>query len=180
MSQPTVNGDKPSSDFISHLTSYPVVHDSISIIKGNPLGQKSISIGEQGYESFVKPILPYAQGPYGYVAPYVAKADSLATDGLSKVDQTFPIVKEDTETIKGSLFDLAFLPFRLANGGKDYVLKTYSSEYKKCGGDGVVSGGKAVITTGLLVTSDSLAWLSEYLGQKKEQTKDVVKEKTGN
>ena len=114
------------------------------------------------------------------MAPYVAKADSLATDGLSKVDQTFPIVKEDTETIKGSLFDLAFLPFRLANGGKDYVLKTYSSEYKKCGGDGVVSGGKAVITTGLLVTSDSLAWLSEYLGQKKEQTKDVVKEKTGN
>lgn len=80
----------------------------------------------------------------------------------------------------GTVLDFAFMPLRMAGDGKDYVLNTYSSEYKKCGGDGLVSGGKALITTGLVVTSDSLAWLSSFLAAKKEQTKEVAKEKTGN
>ncbi|KAI9870261.1 MAG: hypothetical protein M1830_004465 [Pleopsidium flavum] len=180
MSQPMVNGDKPSSEFISHLTSYPVVSDSISTFKSNPYGKKSLDLGNQGFETFVKPVLPYAQKPYGYVAPIVAKADSIADGGLSKVDQTFPIVKQDTQKIKGTVLDFAFLPFRMAGEGKDYVLNTYSTEYKKCGGDGMVAGGKALITSGLVFTSDSLAWLSSFLGAKKEQAKGMAKEKTNN
>lgn len=114
------------------------------------------------------------------MAPIVAKADAIADGGLSKVDQTFPIVKEDTSKIKGTVLDYAFFPFRLAGEGKNYALNTYSSEYKKCGGDGMVAGGKAIITTGLVFTSDSLAWLSSFLGAKKEQAKSVAKEKTNN
>ena len=125
-------------------------------------------------------MLPYAQKPYGYVAPIVAKADAMADGGLSKVDETFPIVKEDTDKIKGTVLDYAFFPFRLAGEGKDYALNTYSNEYKKCGGDGVVAGGKALITTGLVFTSDSLAWLSSFLSAKKEQAKTVAKDKTNN
>lgn len=180
MSEPTVNGEKPSSQFINHLTSYPVVSDSITTFKSNPYGQKSLDLADHGYKSIVAPVLPYAQGPYGYVKPYVEKADQLADGGLKRVDETFPIVKQDTEAIKGSILELAYLPFKLADQGKDYVLKTYSSEYKKCGGDGYVAGGKALITTGLVVTSDSLAWLSNYLSQKKEEAKEVVKDKTSN
>jgi len=119
------------------------------------------------------------QGPYGYVKPYVDKADQLADGGMTKIDQTFPIVKKDTEEIKDSVLDVVFMPLRMAFQGKDYVLKTYSSEYKKCGGDGLVAGGKAMITTSLVVTSDSLNWLSSYLSQKKEEAKDVAKEKKG-
>ena len=104
----------------------------------------------------------------------------MADSSLTKVDQKFPIVKEDAQKIKGTVLDFAFAPVRMAFEGKDYVFKTYSSEYNKCGGDGVVAGGKAMITTGLVVTSDTLAWLSTYLSQKKEQTKEVVKEKTNN
>ena len=88
-------------------------------------------------------------------------------------------MKEDTQKIKSTVFDYAFYPFKLAGESKDYVFKTYDSEYKKCGGDGYISGGKAMITTSLVVTSDSLAWLSGFLGQKKEQTKDIVQEKSG-
>ena len=139
-----------------------------------------MSIADQGYKSIVAPVLPYAQGPYGYVKPYVEKADELADGGLKKVDKTFPIVKEDTEKIKGTIFDYALLPFVVAGKSKNYVFKTYSNEYKKCGGDGYIAGGKAMVTTGLVVTSDSLAWLSSFLNQKKEQTKEVVKEKTNN
>lgn len=108
--------------------------------------------------------------------PYVAKADSIADGGLAKVDSTFPIVKEDSQKIKNSVINLAFFPLSLAGNSKDYVFSTYSSEYQKCGGDGYISGGKAVITTSLMVTSDSLSWLGSFLTKKKQQTKEIAKE----
>ena len=162
-----------------HLTSYPVVSDAISTFKSNPYGKKSLDLSNTGYEKLVAPFVPYARRPYGYVAPYVAKADSLGSDALSRVDHTFPIVKEDTEKIKGTVLDFAYFPFRLAGDSKNYVLNTYSSEYKKCGGDGYVAGSKAVVTTGLVVTSDTLAWLSQFLGQKKEEGTDYAAKKYG-
>lgn len=156
-----------------------MVSDSISTFKSNPYGQKSISIVDHGFNNFIAPFLPYAQRPYGYVKPYVQKADSIADGGLYKVDSAFPMVKEDTQKIKSSVINLTFLPLRLAGSSKDYVLNTYSGEYKNCGGDGYISGGKAVITTSLVITSDSLAFLSSFLARKKQQSKEVVKEKTG-
>ena len=86
-------------------------------------------------------------------------------------------MKEDTQKIKGTVMDLAFFPFRLANDGKNYVFSTYGSEYKKCGGDGYVSSGKAVITTGMVVTSDTLAWLSNFLSAKKQESQDFASAK---
>ncbi len=127
----------------------------------------------------MSPFVPYAKRPYGYVAPYVAKADSLASDGLSKVDNTFPIVKQDTEKIKGTVLDFAYFPFRIVGDGKNYLLDTYTGEYKKCGGDGYMAGGKAMITTGLVVTSDTLAWLGSFLGQKKDEGTDYASKKYG-
>jgi len=172
-----VNGEKSSSQFISHLASYPVVSESISTFKSNPYGAKSIEVGTNGYNSLVAPVLPYAQKPYGYVKPYVERADGLADSGLTKVDETFPIVKEDASKIKSTLVDYITYPFKFANESKDYVLSTYNSEYKKCGGNGAVAGGKAVITTSLVVTSDTLAWLSKYLSQTSAHVSDVAAEK---
>lgn len=162
-----------------HLTSYPVVSDAISTFKSNPYGKKSLEFSNTGYEKLVAPFVPYAKRPYGYVAPYVAKADSLGSDALSRVDHSFPIVKEDTEKLKGVVMDYAYFPFRLVGDSKNYVLDTYSSEYKKCGGDGYVAGSKAMITTGLVVTSDTLSWLSTFLGQKKEEGTDFAAKKYG-
>jgi len=177
MGEPTVNGDMPSSQFLSHLSSYPIVSDSITTLKNNSYGQKSLQLADHGYEHLAKPVLPYFAKPYGYVAPYVAKADSLGHQGLSHVESKFPIVKQDTEAIKGTIKDYAFLPIRIANDGKQYMFDTYNSEYKKCGGDGYIARGKALITTGLVMTSDSLAWLGGLLGSKKEQAKEAIYEK---
>lgn len=160
-----------------------MVSDSISTFKTNPYGKKSIALADHSYHHLhylVAPLIPYTQGPYEYVKPYVTKVDSLAEGGLTKVEHTFPIVKEDTQTIKSSIFDFAYFPFRVAGVSKDYVFSTYSGEYQKCGGDGLVSGGKAVITTGLVVTSDTLSFLGALLARKKEQTKEVVKEQSGH
>ena len=88
-------------------------------------------------------------------------------------------MKEDTQKIKGTVLDYAYFPFRLAGDSKNYILDTYSMEYKKCGGDGYVAGSKAVITTGLVVTSDTLAWLSTFLGQKKDEGADYASKKYG-
>ena len=157
-----------------------MVSDSISAVKSNPYGQKAISTADAGYKNFVAPVVPYAQKPYGYVAPYVNKADQLANGALSKVDERFPVVKKDTEKIKSSVLDLIFFPLRLAGSSKDYALDTYSKEYKKCGGNGYIAAGKAFVTSGLVITSDGFAALAEYLGQKQEQAKEVAKEKTNN
>jgi len=180
MGDPMTNGESASSQFLSHLASYPVVVDGISTFKTLPYGQKSLDIADSSYNKFAKPYLPYLSKPYGYVAPYVAKADSLGDKGLSKVDEKFPIVKEDTEKIKGTIFDFAGYPFKVAGDGKTYLFDTYSSEYKKCGGDGYVAGGKAFISTGLVITSESLAWISAFLGAKKEEAKEIYKEKTSS
>ncbi|KAL8931960.1 MAG: hypothetical protein Q9211_006622 [Gyalolechia sp. 1 TL-2023] len=179
MTKQMVNGEKASSQFVSHVTSYPVVSDSIDAIENNPYGKKGIELANEGYNKVVAPVIPYAQGPYGYIAPYVQKADQLADGGLDRVDGTFPIVKQDTEKIKGTILDLAFLPLRLANQSKDYVLSTYGNEYKKCGGNGYMAGGKAIITTGLVVTSDSLSWLADYLNQKTSHAKEIAQETKG-
>lgn len=177
MGEPTVNGETPHSQFISHLTSYPVVSDSITTFKNNKYGAKSLEFADHGYNRFAKPCLPYLSTPYSYVAPYVAKADSLGDQGLNKVDERFPIVKEDTEKIRDTILDTAFFPIRLAEDARQHVLDTYGSEYKKCGGDGYVAGGKALITTGLVISQESLGWLSNVLAKKNEQAKEVANEK---
>ena len=88
-------------------------------------------------------------------------------------------MKEDTQKIKSKVFDFAYLPFRMVGDGKDYIFDTYGSEYKKCGGDGYGAGGKAMITTTLVVTSDALSWLSQFVGQKKEEGSDYAAKKYG-
>lgn len=106
--------------------------------------------------------------------------DNLGDQGLTKFDSAFPFIKEDTEKLKGSIFDNAYLPMRLAGDMKQHLFETYGSEYQKCGGDGMVASGKAVITTSLVLSQESLAWINSFLQTKKEQTKDVMKEKTAH
>jgi hypothetical protein len=196
MAAPTVNGETPTSAFFAvsrsttylavtannsqHLTSYPVISDSISTFKANPLGAKALSLSDQGYNAFAKPVLPYFTKPYQYVSPYVAKADSIGDSTLSKIDSKFPVVKKPTGEIYDNVKGYAFFPVNKATEGKDYVFKTYTSEVKKVGGEGLITQGKAAVTTTLIVSSDALSWLSNFLAAKKAETKEVVNEKINN
>lgn len=163
-----------------HIVSYPLVIDSISTIKSNPYGAKSINMAHNLSHHIVTPVLPYAQRPYGYVAPYMAKVDELADSSLNLVDDTFPMVRSDAKQLQGGIKQLIFFPIGVAMQGRDYVFSTYGNEYQKCGGQTYLDGGKALITTGLVITSDSLAWLSSFLTQKQQEAKEVVREKTNN
>ncbi len=196
MGDATVNGDMPASDFLSvsnypnldlgpadsfqHVSSYPVVSDGITYFKQNPVGAKSIEVTNAGYAKFVKPALPYVETPVSYAKPYVAKADELGDKFLTKVDEKVPVLKSETQEIKSSIWSLLFWPVTKTAETKDWALDTYSAEYKKCGGDGMVAGGKAAVTTPLILGSDVLQWLSSFLQAKKDEAKEIVQEKTNN
>lgn len=174
---PMTNGEKPSSQFLSHLTSLPLVSDSIETYKSNPYGQKTIALASNTYDRFGKPIVPYLQGPYSWVAPYVAKADSLADSGLTKAEQTFPIVKEDTEKVKGTILDYALFPVHVGLKGKDYIFSTYDDQYKKTGGQGLGTTVKAAISTEMKVAHDVYNFVMGYLSKGKETAQKKVEEK---
>lgn len=157
-----------------------MVSDSITSFKSNRYGAKSLEYADQGYNRLAKPFLPYLSTPYTYVAPYLARADHLGDQGLSKIDSRFPIIREDTQKIRGTLCSTAGYPMRFAGDVKHHVFDIYGAEYKKCGGDGLVASGKAVITTSLVLSQESLAWVSAWLQTAKEETKETVSEKTKN
>lgn len=51
------------------------------------------------------------------------------------------------------------------------MINTYSDEYKNCGGDGVVAGGKALVSGSFVVASDWLAYIASLLQKAKEEAK---------
>jgi hypothetical protein len=126
-----VNGDRPQSKFISHLSSYPVVSDGVETFKSNPYGRKSLDLADSAYQRVVKPVEPHLETAYSYAKPYVGKADELGDSGLGYIDSKFPIVKEDTSTIVDKGKSIVLWPFKVANDGKDYVVNTWSGKIKR-------------------------------------------------
>ncbi|EKD12028.1 CAP20-like protein [Drepanopeziza brunnea f. sp. 'multigermtubi' MB_m1] len=177
---PQVNGDAPSSAFLSHLFSYPVISDSISTFKSNPYGAKSLSLSSSLTHTFADPLMPYLSKPYQYVSPYVKRADSIGDSTLSTLDSKFPVVKKPTGELVEDGKKMVFFPLMKGNEGKEYVFGVYGSEVKKVGGDGIVTWGKAAIATGLVVGGDAVGWLQGFLAGKKAEAKEVSNEKLNN
>lgn len=157
-----------------------MVSDSITTFKTNKYGAKSLKYADQGYVLIAKPVFPYLSKPFGYFVPYLVRADSLGDQGLTRIDTVFPIIKEDTEKLRGSIYKNAHFPMRIVGDAKHHLFDTYGSEYKKCGGDGMMASGKALIATSLVLSQESLAWINSFLQTKKDQAKDAVDEKTSS
>ncbi|PSK56867.1 hypothetical protein B9Z65_6491 [Elsinoe australis] len=181
--QTLTNGDT-KSQFLSHLTSYPIVSDGIDTVKSNQYGAKSIEIADAAYTKVGKPLEPHLRRPYSYAKPYVQRVDRLADQGLTTVEDHFPIVKEDTNTIFDSIKGLAFWPFAVANNTKDYVLQTWSDEYNKTvkrngRGPGLWSLGLSILSTEMRIASDGLQVAADFLGPKKEKAEQKANDYAG-
>jgi len=177
MSAPTVNGEKPHSKVLSHLQTYPIVHDSLEFYKSNPYGAKSLSLFQQTYARFISPLHPYLQTPYSYLSPYLSRADELGDNGLLRVETTFPIVKEDTNKLKETVLSLAGLPLAIVGQGRDYVLGTWQDEYRKTKGDeGIVKSAKALLSTELKIGHDGYNYLLQYWSKGKQEASKKVDE----
>jgi len=181
MTEPITNGEKPYSLFVSHLTSYPLISDSITTYKTNPYGAKSISIFSSAYSTaysnIYSPFAPYLATPYSMVAPYLKKADSLGDSGLSSIDSRFPIVKEPTASIQEKVVGVAGMPLQYAKDGKEYVFKTYGDEYEKSKGNGLVKQAKAIVGTEIRVTSDVLKSIADFVQKLKSSGQKYVDDK---
>lgn len=200
MSEAQVNGEAPSSAFLQvrllpspcpllpknppsshrpptltntlnqHLTSYPVISDSITTFKTNPYGAKSLSLTSASL-AHLQPLLPYLARPYSLVSPYVQKADSLGDSTLSSLDARFPVVKKPTSDLYNSGREIVFFPLKKGSEGRDYVLGVFSAEKKNFEQDGVVGYGRALVGTGVVLSGEAYRLLSEYLipGTKKAE-----------
>ncbi|KAF1945844.1 hypothetical protein EJ02DRAFT_451264 [Clathrospora elynae] len=163
---PLTNGETPSSKVLSHLHSYPLVHDGVETFKSHPYGSQALNLATNTYNNLVAPLHPYLATPYSYLSPYLARADQLGDSGLSKLETHLPIVKEDTQKVK----EYAFAPYT-------YVTGTFQDEYNKTHyNNGVVKAGVAVVSFELKVVSDACAVFLGYLSKGKEQTKKKVDE----
>ncbi|KAI2467820.1 hypothetical protein F4781DRAFT_298567 [Annulohypoxylon bovei var. microspora] len=169
-----VNGEvHPASATLSHITGYPIVGDGIAYFKGSPYGQKSIELGDSAYKAFAKPVIPYLSKPYQYVSPYIKKADVIGDDTLTKIDARLPALKKPTHELWTDGKNFVFFPVRKGYETKNHVFDVYSTEYKKVGGDGLVTSSKALVSTGLVVTTEALTWVGDFLRARKVQAKEA-------
>ncbi|KAL2070007.1 hypothetical protein VTL71DRAFT_14687 [Oculimacula yallundae] len=180
MATKQVNGEAPSSAFLSHLYSYPLISDSLSTLNSQPLFAKSVSFTHQLSSKITTPLLPYLRTPLTYASPYLERADTLGDSTLSSIDTKFPVVKKPTNELLDDGKALVWFPYKKGSEGKEYVFGVYGSECKKVGGEGVVTWGKAAIATGIVVTGDVYSAVSGYLAGKKQEGKEVVNEKVNN
>ncbi|KAL6707606.1 hypothetical protein ACN47E_003956 [Coniothyrium glycines] len=163
---PLTNGETPSSKVLSHLQSYPVVHDSVETFKTNPYGSKALGLAQNTYSRLVAPFHPYLATPYSYVHPYLTRADQIGDNTLSKLETHLPIVKEDTSKVK----EVALSPYK-------YLASTWQDEYKKTQReDGLVKTGIVVLSTELKIVSDACDVFLKYWSQGKQTAQKKVEE----
>ncbi|KOS20390.1 hypothetical protein ESCO_005467 [Escovopsis weberi] len=163
-----VNGDvepTPHSASLRHLLSYPVVSDSVETVKALPIAQRSFQMGDTVYKSIAVPMLPLLERPYGYVSPYIERADAYVDKQLDRVDERFPVTKKQPSEIYNETRELALFPVNKAFEGKDHVLDVYASEFKKMDQPGYVAQGKAAVITAFVVVNEVLAWFSGRANQ---------------
>ncbi|KAM0080001.1 hypothetical protein ACKRZS_007858 [Fusarium odoratissimum] len=98
-------------------------------------------------------------------------------NALDRIDKRFPVVKKPTEELYRDTRALILLPYHKGLEGKDHVFQVYSSEAKKSEQAGLVAHGKAAATTVLVVSNETLFWISSFLHQKKAGTINTVNEK---
>ncbi|KJZ80309.1 hypothetical protein HIM_00159 [Hirsutella minnesotensis 3608] len=181
MAIPQVNGDVSGashhSAFIQHLLNYPFISDGIHTFKSNEYGQRSIKLGDSAYQTLARPVLPWFAKPYQYLSPYVQKADSIGDKTLDRIDERFPAVKKPTGELYRDTRSLILLPYNKGIEGRDHVFQVYSTEIKKNEQPGLVAQGKAAVTTALVVSNETLSWISSLLTAKKAEVTKAVNDK---
>jgi hypothetical protein len=157
--------------------SYPIVDQSVKTVKSNKYGQQGITFSKSAYNTayntLAAPVVPYFETPYSYIHPYIVKADELGDKTLNKVDSTFPIITKPTNEAYSDVKGYAMFPVRKTNEGKDHVFNVYSNEKSKHG-DGMVPFSKALVTTVLVLMTETAEMVRNLMTQAAENGQEVV------
>ncbi|KAK4078055.1 hypothetical protein Purlil1_12076 [Purpureocillium lilacinum] len=165
MAVPQVNADMSpahQSAIIQHLLKYPLIADAITTLKSK--AQRSIKLGDSAYQTFAAPVRSWIAKPYGYISPYVQRADSIGDKALNRIDERFPIVKKPTNELYNDTRSLVLLPYS-------------NSEIKKAEQQGILAQGKAAIFTALVVSNETLSWLSSLRTANEAEAAELLNEK---
>lgn len=113
------------------------------------------------------------------------RADDFGNQALEKVEERWPVVLKPTNELYTDAKGLVLFPLHKGYEGKDHVLSVYSSEYKKANGDNdngfaLIPTGKAAVATALVITGETVRFIGDYLGSKKEQAHNTVDNKVNN
>ncbi len=65
-------------------------------------------------------------------------------------------------------------PIHVGVAGRDHVFSTFSTERKKIGDETLITYSKAAITTALILTTETITTVSNYIAAKKEDAKAAV------
>ncbi|KAK2666364.1 hypothetical protein RAB80_018021 [Fusarium oxysporum f. sp. vasinfectum] len=169
MSSPLVNGDMSAAQYSAFIQLSATA--SISSSPTNTASAPSSSA-----KPLTRPsLLPYFSKPYQYASPYVQKVDSLGSKTLDRIDERFPVAKKPIEELYQDTRALILFPYHKSLEGKDHVFQVYNSEVKKNEQTGLVVYGKAAATTVLVVSNETLSWISSPLHQKKAETTNMAK-----
>lgn len=104
------------------------------------------------------------------VVPYLESVDGFGDRSLSTIDDHFPALKStDFEKLKGTTYEVVTFPFKVAGSARDYAFNTYNDEYKKTGGEGLVTSGKALFSTQLRIAAEALQAAGEFIGPKRDE-----------
>lgn len=73
-------------------------------------------------------------------------------------------------------------PYNKGLEGRDHLFEVYAAEFKKGSGEegakpGIVVYGRAAVATALVVSNETLSWISSFLTAKKAQAANAVNEK---
>ncbi|KAK0741854.1 hypothetical protein B0T21DRAFT_120845 [Apiosordaria backusii] len=170
-----VNGDSPHSATIRHLLTYPCVQDGVRTVKSTSVGSKAVDLSNGVYQALSQNVWPYFAGPYGYVAPYVERVDSVGDKTLEVIEEKFPVVKKQPGEIVEGTKQIIFSPLRIGRSVRDYILSIYQSEVQKCG-DSWTAYPKGVVVTALNLTIEGVTTARDYITNAKEQVKKAAQD----
>lgn len=166
----TPNGNKPSpsiaekSQFLSHLTSYPLISDTLTTITTHPYTRTPLHLTHRTLTSLAPYATPLLSPLTPYLTPYLARLDTLGSSALDALDARVPSAKKPTRELYTQTRDLALRPYELSREGSEHVRRAYDGEVKRNGGGegekkmGLVGFGKAVWGTGKVVGGEVVSW----------------------
>ncbi|KFY93009.1 hypothetical protein V500_03963, partial [Pseudogymnoascus sp. VKM F-4518 (FW-2643)] len=145
------------SQFLSHLTSYPLISSALTTLTSHPYASTPLSLTHRAVDTLTPYTTPFITPVAPYVTPYLVRLDTLADSGLSAFDARVPAAKkpteelyEQTKELYAHTRELALKPYTLSREGGEYVLKTYEGEVKRADAKGVIGYGRAAVGTGVV------------------------------
>lgn len=169
-----VNGDKPHSDTLRHILSYPTVRDGLNLLQSNVLGQKAFEISNAVVQGLQDNVLPIFAGPYRYVHPYVQAVDQYGDQALGKIDEKLPVITRPPGEIVEETKKIVFAPVRIGLSLKDYFFNVYNSEVQKAGGNPVHAHAKGAVVTTLNMGIAAATQTRDYITSAKEEIKKAA------